>query len=109
MEKKFYNFKTSYGSIEKIWLQATTYRIDGTLAVQAFCEDNVPYTIVTVNLSESGAKPLNKNRAFVKDYSENKGIGKFLEENGIAKPTGIVVSSGYVDIREYEFDLTKIN
>lgn len=108
--KKFYDLNTPLGTTEKVYLKKHEYLVDKTLAVSAICENEEPWTVVTVNIGE---KPLNEKCAFVKDYSENKGIANFLVENKIAKPTGRVFPSGFdpfiVMIPEYEFDLSKLS
>ena len=50
-----------------------------------------------------------ENRAYIKDYSENAGLGNWLVKNGIAKPTGKILPSGYVILEEYEFNMEKLN
>lgn len=61
----------------------------------------------TVTLSVPGAL-VGSDEAFVKDYSENAGIGAWLERNGIARPTGRLKSQGYVMLPVYKFDLEKV-
>lgn len=104
--KKFYNYNTPWGTTEKVYLKRSSYQIDGTLAIQMLCEDGEPYTVVTIHVDE---EPVGKEYAFVKSYSENAGIGEFLIENEIAKPTGRMASSGYVAIPEFKFDLSKLD
>ena len=104
--KKFYNYNTQWGTTEKVYLRKTSYQIDDTLAVQMISEDGEPYTVITIHTDE---KPSNKECAFVKNYSENTGIDEFLIKNGIAEPSGRVVSSGYVEIPEFKFDLSKLD
>ena len=53
----------------------------------------------SVNMPEV---PLAENEVLIKDYSENAGILKVLEEAGIVRPTGESVSSGFVSLRVCE-------
>jgi hypothetical protein len=50
--------------------------------------------VATVNLPD---EYLAKNQTFIKDYSENAGILKVLEDAGVVKDTGQRVQSGFVE------------
>ena len=104
--KKFYNLNSPWGTTERVYLKKGEYWTDKTLAVSTVCENGEQWGVVTVNVGE---EPLNERCAFVKDYSENKGMVDFLVKNKIAKPTGRIVSSGFVTIPEFEFDLSKLS
>lgn len=104
--KKFYDLNTPWGTMEKVYLKKHEYLVDKTLAVSAICENEEPWTMVTINIGE---EPLNEKCAFVKDYAENEGMANFLVKNKIAKPTGRMFPSGFVMIPEYEFDLNKLS
>ena len=65
-----------------------------------------PYCDVTVHVP--GAPACRPDEAFVKDWSENDGLGRWLEENEIATRTGIRVRNGFVTIDQYKFDLDKV-
>ena len=56
-------------------------------------EDGEPVSTCTVNLPD---EPLDEGEVFIKDYSENEGMVEFLEKEGVVKPTGRMVQSGYV-------------
>ncbi len=49
------------------------------------------------------------NEGYVKNYSENTGLDTWLEENGIAVPTGKWIQPGYVRLPQYRFDMDKVN
>lgn len=68
---------------------------------QLFC---MPFGVVTVNLDASSILPLNVQ--FV-DENNMPGIGRWLENNGIAKATGACAKSGYVTYRAFEFNVPK--
>jgi hypothetical protein len=63
-------------------------------------EENSIGLVATVNLPE---EYLRKNQTFIKDYSENTGILKALEDAGVVKDTGQRVQSGFVEISVAEF------
>ena len=114
--KKFYNFKTHWGTTEKIYLKKGEYLTNKTLAVSAICKNGEQWGMVTVNVDE---EPLNEKCAFVKDYSENEGMANFLVKNNtINAPIAYIFIQGrklppckygFVAIFEYEFDLNKLS
>lgn len=53
----------------------------------------------SVNIPEA---PCGPNQCFIKDWSENEGIAKVLEDAGIIKPTGISVETGFVVAKLYD-------
>lgn len=55
--------------------------------------DGSRIAIATVNIPD---EPLGPDEVFVKDWSENEGMLQFLQDNGIAEPTGDLVNAGYV-------------
>ena len=65
-----------------------------------------PWTDLTVRVR--GAAPCAPDEAYVKTWSENEGIDKWLEDTGLAKPTGEYVLSGYVKIPKYQFNLNMV-
>ena len=65
-----------------------------------------PYCDVTVHVP--GASACRPDEAYVKTWSENEGLGRWLEENEIATRTGIQVRNGFVTIDQYKFDLDKV-
>lgn len=89
------------GDETEIWFSKEKY-MDGTLAIQAWCEDG-PYTTVTVNLS----RRIGKDEAFV-DTNNNAGIDRWLEKNGIAEMTGQYAQSGFCTYPLMKFHLEMI-
>lgn len=86
----------------EVTLDFTTYRNNGTLAVQMTnVRDKDLYGMVTVNL----CCPLQSDtRAFV-DENNLPGIGTWLEEHGFASPLGYSQRSGFCTYQLYEFQL----
>ena len=110
-----------FGQSQDVRLDYTSYSCNGTLALQLMCKSEVAeacfpmqdgrfvgnpyietYGIATVNLPES--ERLAVNAQFV-DGNNLPGIGRWLEENGIAKPLDIVARSGWCTYMAYEFEV----
>lgn len=100
---------------ERVRCEFTSYHHNGTMAMVLFCTEKgipesaditkqycIPYGNVTVNLDVSHL--LDYNIQFV-DESNLPGIGRWLSDNGIAQPTGIIAPSGYNLYQAYRFDL----
>jgi hypothetical protein len=67
---------------------------NGRLAVTLLdAHDAGPVLTATVNLPE---QPLEADEVYIKDWSENEGMLKFLQEHGIVVPTIKEVPTGYV-------------
>lgn len=65
---------------------------NGRAALQLIdADDGEPVATATTNLPD---EPLEEGEAFVKDYSENRGMLDWLVKNGLAVPTG----RGFVSI-----------
>lgn len=85
-----------------VYLKATSYTSNGSLAVQMLSgDDNEFYDVITVNL---GSFLQTEQLAFVDD-NNLPGIGQWLEANGIASPTGFYQTSGFCKYPLYEFHL----
>lgn len=65
-----------------------------------------PYCDITVNLPDE--ELTDDTCAFV-DTNNAPFLPKFLEENGLAKPTGMHGFSGWCAYPEYRFDMEKVN
>lgn len=61
-----------------------------------------PFCDVSINSLSAG-----KDTCYVKNYSENKGLDKWLYDMGFAVPTGRISGAGY-GVPEMRFDLKKI-
>jgi len=107
-----------FGVKNEIKLEYGSYNCNGTLALQMFCKLDPeemamygdpkdmdpyqsPYGIATVNLPESETLPVNVQ--FV-DENNLPGIGKWLQEKGIAEPLGLMAHSGYCCYQAYKFN-----
>ena len=112
---------TTFGYTCEVKLDYETYRNNGTLALQLNCKpaeedlgmypgvspDNPyvePYGVVTVNLPES--EHLNIDEQFV-DINNLPGVDRWLIDNNIAKPTGMMARSGYCVYPAYKFNAPK--
>ena len=85
-----------------VYLKATSYANNGSLAVQMLSgDDNEFYDVITVNL---GSFLQTEQLAFVDD-NNLPGIGQWLESNGIAAPTGFCQTSGFCKYQLYEFHI----
>lgn len=71
-------------------------------------EDGYPEFFCDVCIRLAAGEPENPHDGFVKNYSENIGMDKWLEENGIASPTGIMIPSGFVWVPMYTFNIDKV-
>ena len=101
---KMYKFKF-YDEVYNLIFTATTYKSNGTLAVQAMTEDGEPFATITVNILASDL--CQPNCQYV-DVNNVPGIADFLEKNKLAHPTGRMGCSGFCTYPEYEFDLNAI-
>lgn len=112
-----------FGLEEDVKLFWEVYSCNGTLALQLNCKpaeedeamfrrgmdnsDEVyiePFGIVTVNLPESEFMPANVQ--FV-DTNNLPGIDRWLMENKIAEPTGVIARSGYCAYQAFKFNAPK--
>lgn len=76
-------------------LQTAQYGNGRTALQLVDAEDGEPVATATVNLPD---ETLGENEVFIKDYAENEGMLKTLQDAGIVEPTGKVVASGFVAI-----------
>lgn len=87
-----------------------TYACGDTMYVGLMCLSDYgfgdpffePYCDVTVNLMDAGTSQ--DNCAFI-DTNNMPTLPKFLEENGIAEPTGYYGFSGFCAYPEYRFNI----
>lgn len=63
-------------------------------------KDGTPVMTPTVNVSEV---QLSKNETIIKDYSENEGVLKFLQMNGIVGPVKREIGVGFVSCPIVDF------
>ena len=99
-------YETFYGE-EDVMFYIDEEASDLSLSLICF-DEGYPEPYCDVTLRIPGAPACRPDEAYVKDYSENEGLGRWLEENEIAVRTGIRVRSGYVTIDQYKFDLDKV-
>lgn len=111
MTKNLLKLDTGY-STYNVSLKQSTYTYNGRLAVMLVSWENdggellpCPFSDLTVNLPD--AQVSDEACGFV-DTNNLPYIGKFLEENNLARPTSRFAASGYCRYPEYRFDLEAI-
>lgn len=104
------------GARGNVQCQIGTYGMNGTLRLELVQIVDMPvapsgmrpyqepFGTVTVNHPVSHALPTDVQ--FI-DVNNLKGIGEWLETNGIARPTGFECQSGYVMFPAYRFNLSE--
>lgn len=85
--------KTKYSN-EIGMVEKTVYK-NGVIALLVFSEKGEPLFTASVNIPEEAAS-LKKDETFIKDWSENEGVLKCLQNEGIVGPTLFEVSTGFV-------------
>ena len=85
----------------EVSLNFTTYRNNGTLAVEMnSVTDEDSFGVITVNLN----CPLQSDRLAFVDENNYPGIGAWLQNNGIASPLGYTQRSGFCNYELYSFN-----
>lgn len=96
----------SYGNEYHIRLDYTSYRNNGTLALQMMDrigpDEEEPFAVATVNLPESSRLAVNEQ--FV-DTNNVPGIAEWLTCTGVATPTGRTARSGFCEYPVFAFNL----
>jgi len=88
-----YNLKTPYGSYNVV-LEWGNYS-NGRRAIELLdAVEGDPVCVATVNLPDI---PLGDNEAIIKDYSENEGVLKFLQDYGIVGEVKRWAITGFVE------------
>ncbi|MBR3208901.1 MAG: DUF4313 domain-containing protein [Bacilli bacterium] len=82
----------------------TTYRNNGSLAVLIETTEGEPFATLTVNLASGIAEG---DYAYV-DTNNCEWAEKFIKENELGTPTGIMGYSGFCEYPLYLFDTSKI-
>jgi hypothetical protein len=91
----------------KVNLVVGAYLNNKSLSISLFATEHCePYADLTVNVDDD--IELAPYQAAVKNYSENEGMDKFVEENGLGEHTGKMIRSGYVMLPIYQFDREKL-
>lgn len=86
---------------ESLFIIGGRYPYGGQPYLQLVTETGEPMYVATVNLPEySDVLPPKMGRteyAFIKTWSENEGLLEVLKQAGIVVPSGLTVSTGYVE------------
>ena len=82
---------------EKVRLTKGTYSNNGTLALCMEQKDGSTYGVATVNLCH----PFQSDTDVFLDENNHPGIGKLLEDNGLAEPLNYSSRSGFCEYPLY--------
>lgn len=88
-----------YGKTYKLSLNKLHYSFDNSLAVELVEKNGEPFAVISVCVPEE--QHTNENCIFV-DTNNCPWATKFLEDNGLGKPTGVYAMSGWCTYPEYE-------
>ena len=95
MKKNFYTFNG-----RRVTVSAGAYSTNGTLAVQLESSRG-GRECITVNL----CSPNQSEKTAFLDTNNYPGIGQWIEENGIGRPTGITGRGGFCEYPLYIFNV----
>lgn len=84
---------------EDLVLDKHTYTEGGGVVLQLYDADGFPYATATANVP--GAE-LGEGEVLIKNYSENEGISKALQDAGVTRFTGRKVPCGFVELEVHE-------
>lgn len=91
MKKRLYTGR--YGTGLEMFLHRANYG-NGRIALRLLDEQGMPQLTCTVNLPEEACPP---DEVWIKDWSENEGMRKFLEEEGIiSRQVAAMAVTGHV-------------
>lgn len=94
MNNNLITFKNTNGDVFNGRIKKTRYANNKRTNLELYSDLEGPIANITVNID----KPLDKDHAFIKDYSENQGIMRQMINQGVlSEPIGYV-RSGYVKI-----------
>lgn len=80
--------KTKYLKQGPAYIEFSRYVADNSIAIKLNSSAGEPLLVATSCLHEYGIKPKSDDCVFLKDYSENAGIGDALVKAGILEPMG---------------------
>ena len=93
-------FNEYYGETYNVTFDVTTYANNGSLAVQAYCDDGEPYGTVTVNTPYSAGNE--KDVAFL-DTNNCGSLIRQMVDDGLIELTGKYASSGFCNYPQGKF------
>jgi len=97
-----------FGSDYPVTLKISRYQENGGLYLGLLDAGDEEYGGSFADITVNMGCRLPNDCAAVKNYSENEGMEKFLVENGLGKPTGQGLSSGYVTVPVFKFDMDRL-
>jgi hypothetical protein len=90
-----YKFQNRSLGAYDVWIKREKYN-NGRICLRIVdAEDGIPLFTATYNKSD---ETLESGETIIKDHSENKGVLKFLQDNGIVGPVKRTIESGYVEL-----------
>lgn len=90
-----------YGEKYNLVITTDNYQNNGSLAIMLETIGGEPFTTLTVNLSDGVAE----NEYQYLDTNNNPWAEKFIKDNGLGTPTGIMGYSGFCEYPLYRFNL----
>lgn len=94
-----------YGKTYEVTIKKTEYSNNGSLAILLETTDYEPFGVITVNLPNSCAS---EEYQYV-DTNNCPWAEKFIKDNGLGNPTGIMGYSGFCQYPLYRFNLEALN
>ena len=101
------NYKNDYGVEYILRFIIDAYNADRSLAVLSYYEEEENMWVFFESMTVCLGNEHTKNRAYI-DENNLPGIGKILEKEGIAKPTGRMMSTTFCTYPEYKFNVSKL-
>ena len=89
---------------KQVTLERSAYQNNGTMALIMNELDGEEYAVVTVNLNH----PMQSDDMAFLDENNHPGIGKWIEENHLGMPMGVIAAFGYCIYPLYTLFIEKI-
>ena len=102
---KYFNLNY-YGETYRVYIEATKYMDNGTLALCMFTDEGEPFCNLTTNIMDSNLFA-NSTTAFV-DTNNCPWAEQFIVDNKLGKALGYSGASGFCRYPLYEFNLEKL-
>lgn len=90
MKKKIFQFSNKHHN-KAVVIELVPYS-NGRTAIALFTLEQEPFMVASVNVP---SVHLEEDEVIIKDYSENEGVLKFLEDNNIVHATPYAVQVGH--------------
>lgn len=96
--------KTSFGTYKGVYLQIGRYQADGSVAIEAWNNQDGPIARLTVCLCDGS---LAEDEAYVDTNNCPRAV-EFIEKEGLGKRTGRTGRSGYCTYPVVKFDMEQL-